>query len=202
MYDIKANGDTLDAAHVNGLLWQTIIKVPSSSRPPSPTVGMMIYEEDTRLYRAWSGTQWEVQGGVGSFSYTPTLTAVGGSLNMGTGASRKGQYTRSGNSNVLYTFEFVWGSSMNAGSGILQIDLPVPADPSFGGVSPAFWGSGRVDDVSAGTGFQATTYIPGANLSGLYIVANNIVATNAGPITWAVGDKISGSITYKAAAGS
>ncbi len=56
-YQLLTNGDVPDEDYFNlSLMKQTIISCTSGTRPSSPPDGMMIYETDTRLYRAYNSS--------------------------------------------------------------------------------------------------------------------------------------------------
>lgn len=86
------DGDVLTASDVNTyLMKQAVIGCTSGTRPASPVEGMMIYETDTDLIRAYTGSGWETIAGIiraavtsrqnGQFTVTATtygITTTGG----------------------------------------------------------------------------------------------------------------------------
>lgn len=203
-FKLWASGELLTSADVNAyLMKQTIISCTSGTRPSSPQDGMYIYETDTRYYRSYNSTlaTWIVMGSNGPLSSTPALTSSGGGVGMGSGATRRGQYVRGPNGLVTYSFYIKIGTSPSSGTGQYLIDLPVTCASAFGGTDPEWSGAGRVTDNGLAT-YSAVYYIPGSNLNVVSIFINGGVQSAGSPYTIAVGDDWSGSITYRAAAGS
>lgn len=66
------------------LMNQAVITCVSSARPPTPVVGMVIFETDTAAFRVWSGGVWSLLAKVGTWeddgdlSVTGNITATGG----------------------------------------------------------------------------------------------------------------------------
>lgn len=205
MYTLLSTGDVPGAStYFNPLVQQSIISTTSAARPSSPPDGMTIYETDTRLYRSYNSSLslWIVMGCNGPFSSTPTITATTSNPNLGTGAVRRGQYSRGPNGMVTYSWRIAWGTtSASAGSGQYLIDLPIAAASAFGGSDPEWWGVGRVTQTGTTT-YNGSWYIPGSNLNVMSAVIGGGVWGNTSPFTWSsVQVDCAGTITYRAQAG-
>lgn len=204
-YKLWGTNELLTSADLNNyLMKQTIISCTSGTRPGGAPDGVYIYETDTRLFRSWNSVlgQWIVMGGNGLFTNTPTITATTSNPNLGSGAVRRGKYTRGPGGMVHYAFRISFGTSgSSAGSGQYLIDLPIAAAVDFGGSDPEWWGAGRVTDTTTTT-YTASFYIPGSNPNVLVAVIGGGNWNNNTPFTSTNNDECAGTISYRAVAGS
>lgn len=195
--------DVFTASDLNGYLMdQVTISCTSGTRPASPPDGMRIYETDTGSERSWSAatSTWVTTGSNRVTAIVPVLTATTTSPSLGSGSFKAGWWTRSQGNMIDFHWWVKFGTSgVNSGSGQYLFDLPVPALGVFGTAAPESTGSGLIRDDSAATLYQATTYIPGSNLSVVAMVASTGVLTHNAPYLQATLDYIQGSIRYRAA---
>lgn len=208
MYTLLVTGDVPGATtYFNPLLQQTIINCTSGTRPSSPTDGMVVYETDTRYYRAWNSTAaaWITVFSNTVTAITPVLTATTTNPTLGTGSSAVAWWSRSQANMIDFTFAFKFGTSgVNAGSGSYNVNLPVTALSVMGSAFPEAAGMGMIRDDSSGVIKGATMYVPGSNTAVIAMHApdasgNAVFLANNGPWIWATLDYIFGNIRYRAA---
>lgn len=129
-------------------------------------------------------------------SYTPTWTSSGTAPSLGNG-TLTGSYRRSSSSDlVIATGRLVWGSTTTGGTGTFRFALPITAHADM--VTIETMGPAQVLD--AGT-FRRPAGVLIANASYLTVISltspGDVTASN--PQTFATGDSISWSVSYKPA---
>lgn len=127
-------------------------------------------------------------------AWTPTWTATttNPTPGTGTGAGTSGWWKQHG-SIVTASFYLGFGTAgVAAGSGFYQMSLPVPA---LATTYP--YGSGHIFDFSA-TGFAVCSVVGISTTTARFGVSAGYV-TQAVPIAFATGDKITGVLKYQAA---
>lgn len=128
-------------------------------------------------------------------TFTPSLSAATTPPTLGTGATADGKYQRIGDL-VWVSYRFVFGSSMNPGSGAYRLVLPINASAATANVGLGVFrllDSGTTITMAAASVDSGGTFaILSANGS-LNAVAHNV------PWTWAQNDAIGGSFIYQAA---
>lgn len=207
MYTLLVTGDVPGATtYFNPLLQQTIINCTSGTRPSSPPDGMVVYETDTRYYRAWNSTSssWVTVFSNTVTAITPQLVATTTNPTLGTGSIAVGWWSRSQANMIDFTFAFRFGSTANAGSGSYNVNLPVAGLSVMGTAFPEAAGMGMIRDDNTGVVKGATIYLPGSNTAVLAMHApdasgNAVFLANNAPWTWANLDYIFGNIRYRAA---
>lgn len=139
--------------------------------------------------------------GIGWTSYPPVIEASTTNPTAGTGATRNGRYIQVGKL-VTYQFLYQFGSSMNAGSGLYRLILPVTSTRVTLGKNLTA-GTVRLYDSSTNKNIQLNFFV---HDNDAYIRmawfahndgANDVTATS--PWTWEQNDVITGTITYEAA---
>lgn len=173
--------------------------------------GQVYYETDTGLTKRWSGSSWDIWGGVTAWtSFTPAWTATSGTPAVGTGGSLTGSYQLLGKT-VMFKLNLVLGTTgMSTGSGAAWwFSLPVAHVAAPSGVGQhGIMAGGYAEDLS--TRAYAS---PGARLKAssttlfelTYSVDNSGVPGSAAtfgatsPFTWGSGDYLSIYGMYQAA---
>ena len=132
--------------------------------------------------------------------FTPSLSATTTNPTLGTGSTAEGEY-RSDGSLITVRFRFVFGSSMNAGSGAYRISLPVSAHADWVPVSGALTSVGqcRIRDESVTTDYLAFVRLHSTTLLAMEIPGTGSV-TSGVPFVWAASDSIHGVVQYRPAA--
>lgn len=199
------NGNVWSDTDADNLMVQSVIRCTSGTRPPTGLGdGTLIFETDTRLYRAWNSliSQWVVFGtNYRTAVITQVLTSTGTTPGPGSGVIRQGHYTRGPGGMVHFTFYYEFGTSPTAGTGQYLMSIPITAAVEFGGTNPEWFGSCRVTDFGTQT-YTGVLYIPGSNPNVVSMQLGNSIMSAGTPFTIATGDMIAGSISYRAANGS
>ena len=131
-----------------------------------------------------------------SGSFTPTPTASGGGLDLGTGGSANGIYQIIGH-RVFVEFNITFGTSSSPGTGTLLIAQPFDADTSLYSTS---WGFGMAYLVDVGTGANRQSAVIEFNTASTVRMRPNGAAlvTNSVPCTWTDTDNFWGFWSYLA----
>lgn len=194
-YKTFVAGEILTASQVmTYFMNQANIVCTSGTRPSSPTAGMEIFEIDTNRKMIWDGVSaWVNMTTIGAWTpYTPAWSSSGTNPSTGNG-SLQGRYKRVGDLvHVWLRLEF--GSTTNGGTGAWSFTLPVA--PTEQDILPAM----AVDSSPVGrysgiaslstSGFVDRVMTPGG--------ASNIGNTATIPFTWADGDYLQISGSYRA----
>lgn len=126
-------------------------------------------------------------------TFTPTVKSSGAAVNLGAGASVRGQYSRSG-AMVHLDVELTWGGAgLSVPAGFLEFSIPSSIVPRSATIQ-APMGSGYAQQ-GATTKLLHAMALPGT----AYVKAvceGGGQMTNINPLTWAVGDVVRLSITY------
>ncbi len=141
-------------------------------------------------------------------TWTPIIGADGGAPVLGTGGYSRGLFYRIFDQ-VYVHGEFRFGSSgASFGSGVININLPVPAESiSIIGVNAAYIGempvigNANMWDASASNGQPFSVHLRSSNniIFGTKFNVTSAAVTATLPVAFAASDGISWSIKYKAA---
>jgi hypothetical protein len=144
----------LTSSDVNTFLMrQSVIVCTSTTRPASPSEGMLIYETDTDETKIYSGSAWEVGQYVGAWdSYTPSLGGTGWSFGSPTIV---GRFMRVGRT-VIAQGQVTWAGGVTIGSGPLSVTLPVTTSTAID--STGRLGTGLAIDDSAAAVYPLFTH--------------------------------------------
>jgi hypothetical protein len=175
------------------LMEQVVITCTSGTRPSSPTDGMVIFETDTDMLRAYSNGSWTVVQQLGPGSHTPVLTASTSNPTLGTGSSQVGRYLLWGGRMCTYWGRIAFGTAaLSAGTGQYFVSLPFVSNSA----PEIFVGSAMLRDSSSGSIQPCTSYMA-SGASTLSIVTPSGIASSTVPWTWAASDYLTWSITYE-----
>jgi len=181
----------LTSSDVNTFLMrQAVITCTSTTRPASPSEGMVIFETNTDLLRVWDGGAWVDAASfiAGDFTtYTPTITGTGTTAGA---ISVTGRHQRIGdvifvNARITLAADTVIGSDVsvsvpvNGTGGFMQLLNCSYLDTSLGVL---YQGEAQTDSA---TSFLLKTPRPGIDAEQDSVN----VSTNA-PFTWTTGDVI------------
>lgn len=137
-------------------------------------------------------------------TYEPTLMATTDDPDLGIFGSAAGQYAVYGGHIVWLFFDFLFGSGATAGDGTYLVPVPEdwPIDPAFtASTSIPLVGNVRLRDNSAPNEFVWVPFSQSGDEAG-FITLRDPGSPNAqqvednNPWTWAVDDRIIGSIWY------
>jgi hypothetical protein len=194
----------LTSSDVNTFLMrQAVIVCTSTTRPASPNEGMTIYETDTKLYRSYSGTAWEIILEPGAWrSYTVSFNNQGSGTDwvLGNGTI-DAAYIRVGRM-VHFRIAITFGSTSVFGTKLLR--LPTPTGRKTLGPGTNMIGQILCFDTSttvtspgfAFLGAATNVFIPAAITANLAYVTFDELSPTV-PFTWASGDTLTVSATYE-----
>jgi hypothetical protein len=191
----------LTVADVNDyLMEQAVIQCTSATRPGSPHEGMTIYETDTNMLRIYNGALWQIVMNNQTQGYTPVLTAATTNPTLGSGATAVGEYSIMG-STVHVTGQIIFGTAMNAGSGIYGSSLPVEAATS--GFSNTMVGQARCYEAGGNTDTPVLCYLGSSTaftmtFPALWPNATLTAVAHNQPFAWTQSDRIDFQCTYQA----
>ena len=139
--------------------------------------GLQVWRTDTGTVEVYNGSVWKG----GWISYTPALTAAGGSPLVGNGVMT-GEYKLEGNS-CKARGRLLVGSTTNPGTGEVYISTPFTASSVTHVVGPAFFND-------SGTAYYSGACIMQSAATKLNFVYAATQFSGVAPFTWAVGDQI------------
>ena len=162
---------------------------------PSPTEGMLTYQESNDHLTVYNGTDW-VPFDTTWNTYTPTLSNV----TLGSGSTLSAAYAVIGKT-VIVQFYFALGSTTTI-NGDVSFSLPINhASSNRSGQA----GTCVIVDASPATRYPGTVLLSGTpgyaffrvgNAAGTYLT--QVALSSSIPITtWAVNDSISATIVYQ-----
>lgn len=128
-----------------------------------------------------------------SVAYTPTITQASGSFVLGDGLL-VGAYSRQGDV-ICYTVDLTIGSTTSFGTGEFRFSLPVTPNLPSGPVQTP--GQAHLTDSGTTFAFGGVQIVNGATYCTLRSSATATPVGTASPWTWANGDIIRFTITYK-----
>jgi hypothetical protein len=179
-----ADGDVVTGADFDSIDDQLIITCTSSTRPTG-VEGRHIYETDTNKRYVYDGTSWNIDGGSGWVSFTPSFSG----LTLGNGAVL-GMY-RYIDGGMWVQAQFTMGSTSSM-TGPLTLALPNSETMKTSPLVPRWFGGVEFND--SGTPYYGqVSYSSGTalgigawNSAGTYLALTALSSTV--PFTWATGD--------------
>ena len=162
---------------------------------PSPTEGMLTYQESNDHLTLYNGTDW-IPFDTTWTTYTPTINNV----TLGSGSTTSAAYAQIGKT-VVVQFYFALGSTTTI-NGDINFSLPInQASSNRSGQA----GTCVVLDSSAGTRYPGTVLLSGTpgnafirvgNAAGTYLT--QVACSSSVPIAvWAISDSIAATIVYQ-----
>lgn len=127
-----ASGEVLTSANIQNYLQDQAIMVFASSAArttaiPTPTDGMFSYLTDVNQLYSYDGSAWQPYGSNTAWTaYTPVLTTTGTQPTF-TYTTQTGSYMQIGKFVVFRVYIVLSGFTLGAGTGNIQISLPVSA---------------------------------------------------------------------------
>lgn len=113
----------------------------------------------TGILDTWDGSAWVPLAQPGAWTaYTPTVTATGGALNLGSGGSIIGRYVRLGKTLIL-RIRMEIGSGNDTKSGTVLFGLP--AGMTISSAAPEQTGSVKLYNGPSGAIYPGVVYAPG-----------------------------------------
>lgn len=180
----KSDGNVLTAADIDDIDEQMIVTCTSSTRPTG-VEGRHIFETDTNKRYTYDGTSWNLDGGSGWVTFTPSWSGLTVSNGTSTGRYR---YVDGGMWGVA---QFSMGSTSSM-TGPVTLTLPNSAEIDTTVLTPRALGIVEYND--SGTvyrgfiGYSSTTVldITVIGTSGTY--ATSVALSSTVPFTWATSD--------------
>lgn len=196
-YKSFAAGEVFTASDVNTyLMRQSVIVCTSSTRPATPTEGMMLYETDTDFVKIYNGATWETTIGQWTATSAPTFGGTGWAYGN---ATNVGEYLLLPDL-VIWREKITMGGSTTFGAGNLEITAPV--SPS-GGFTDMIYGQVFAQDVSTGQIFGGFLGVgAGSGMVPVVSTASGYYTTckTSAPFAWVSTDIISLLAIYRRAA--
>lgn len=162
---------------------------------PSPTEGMVTYQQSNDHMTIYSGTEW-VPFDIAWQTYTPTISGI----TLGSGSTTSAAYAVIGKT-VIVQFYFALGSTTTV-NGDVSFSLPINhASSNRSGQA----GTCVITDASPATRYPGSVLLSGTpgyaflrvgNAAGTYVT--QVALSSSIPIAvWAVNDSISATIVYQ-----
>lgn len=162
---------------------------------PSPTEGMVTYQQSNDHMTIYSGTEW-VPFDIAWQTYTPTISGI----TLGSGSTTSAAYAVIGKT-VIVQFYFALGSTTTV-NGDVSFSLPINhASSNRSGQA----GTCVITDASPATRYPGSVLLSGTpgyaflrvgNAAGAYVT--QVALSSSIPIAvWAVNDSISATIVYQ-----
>jgi hypothetical protein len=197
---ITAGNVTYVATHVGSNGQLRVADTPSNSLTyvPQPFPGMqVIVDASSDVYtRNTANSAWVLTSQTGMTSYTPTLTAAGGGLAIGTAGSVVGEYSIFNGKLVKYHGTWLFGTSgSNPGSGQFLISLPFTSS-GFGTTGVNAVGSFLARDTSGPSLYSGICYIGATQTQMTFVAGTNGLVTGTNPFTWSNTDYLTWDVTY------
>lgn len=156
----------------------------------APTYGMFAALANPGILTFYNGSAWVIVCSLTTHTWTPALTASGGSPTAGTGATVIGQYAYRPGGWLRWKVHIIHGTSPSWGTGTLSISLPVAPAANENHI-----GAGRL--VDSGTANYARHCIWDSGTTFQMISEGGTAVGGTTPFTVAVNDVISVGGEYR-----
>jgi len=194
---ITAGNVTYMATHIGAGGQLRAPSVAALAYVPQPHPGMgVVLDTGDEYGRNAANSAWVIVRQVGPTSYTPTFTANGGGLVLGTGGIAEAEYTVINGKMCHYRGTVKFGTSgINIGSGQYLISLPFASSATLSTLYSAV-GSFVARDSSGPTLLSGVTFVAASQTIASFINGTGGLVSNSSPFTWAINDALSWDVTY------